>query len=133
MGLGAKTRQKEKPMNPLELVRPWRLIVGIPPLLYGGLLLLGLPESSTWLLLVAGVLLLVVTVASRLEYPLLPLWPALVGLFLLSTCVFALIEDVVDYAIVPFTDTDIEIIVVALIACGYIAWGITMTRKMLAF
>jgi len=120
-------------MTPLDVVKPWRLIAGIPALLYGGLLLLELPQSSTWLLLVAGVLLVAVVVASRLEYLLLPLWPAFVGLFLLSVCIFALIEDVVDYAIVPFTDSDLEIIVVALIACGYIAWGINMMRKMLAY
>jgi len=120
-------------MTPVDVVKPWRLIAGMPPLLYGGLLIVELPGSSTWLLVVAGVLLVAVVVASRLEYPLLPLWPVFVGLFLLSACIFALIEDVVDYAIVPFTDSDLEIILVALIACGYIAWGISMTRKMLAY
>jgi len=120
-------------MTPIEIVKPWRLIVGIPALLYGGLLLLGLPQSSTWLLLIAGVLLVAVVVASRLEYPLLPLWPAFVGLFLLSACVCALIEDVVDYAIVHFSDADAAIMLVDVIACGYIGWGITMTRKMLAY
>jgi hypothetical protein len=79
------------------------------------------------------VLLVAIVVASRLEYPLLPLWPAFVGLFLLSTHIFALIEDVVDYAVAPFTDSDLEIVLVALIAGGYIAWGINMTRKMLAY
>ena len=120
-------------MTPLDLVKPWRLIAGIPPLLYGGLLIVGLPYSSTWLLVVAGVLLVAIIVASYLEYPLLPLWPTFVGLFLLSTCIFALIENVVDYAIVPFTDSDIEIILVAFIACGYIVWGVTMTRKLLVY
>ena len=116
-----------------DLVKLWRLILGIPAVLYGGLLILALPESSTWLLIVAGVLLVAFIVASRLEYPLLPLWPAFLGLFLLSSSIFALIEDVVDYAVVPFTDSDIELIVVALLALGYIAWGITLTRKMLAY
>ena len=120
-------------MTPPDVIKPWRLIAGIPPLLYGGLLIVALPQSSMWLLLVAGVLLVAVVIASRLDYPLLPLWPAFVGLFLLSACVCALIEEVVDYALVPFTDTDLEIILVALIACGYIAWGISMTRKVLIY
>src|SRR5215211_5865822 len=120
-------------MTAIDFVKPWRLILGIPPLLYGGLLIVELPGSSTWLLIVAGVLLVAIIVASRLDYPLLPLWPAFVGLFLLSTCIFALIEDVVDYAVVPFTDADFELILVALIACGYIVWGISMMRKMLAY
>ena len=120
-------------MTPVDVVKPWRLLLGIPPLLYGSLLLLELPESTTWLLFGAGVLLVALIVASRLEYPLLPLWPAFVGLFLLSVCIFALIEDVVDYAIVPFSDSDLEIILVLLIACGYMAWGISMTRKMVSY
>jgi len=61
-------------MTPVDVVKPWRLIAGMPPLLYGGLLIVELPGSSTWLLVVAGVLLVAVVVASRLEYPLLPLW-----------------------------------------------------------
>ena len=120
-------------MTPLDLVKPWRVIIGIPPLLYGGLLLLELPYSSTWLLVAAGVLVVAIAVVGSLEYPLLPLWPVFVGLFLLSTCIFALFENVVDYAIVPFTDSDIEIILVAFIACGYIVWGVTMTRKLLVY
>jgi len=120
---------KEQSMTSLDLVKPWRLIAGIPPLLYGGLLLLGLPESWRWLLLVGGVLLAALLLASRLEYPLLALWPMFAGLFLLSACVCAIIEDVVDYAIVPFTDSDLEIGSAALIACGYIGWGIYTARK----
>jgi len=120
-------------MTPIDIVKPWRLIAGIPALLYGSLLLLELPQSSTWLLLVAGVLVVAVVVANRLEYPLLPLWPVFIGLFLLSASIFALIEDVVDYAIVPLTDSDTEIILVAGMASAYIAWGVTMTRRMLAY
>ena len=119
-------------MTPIDIVKPWKLLLGIPPLLYGALLLLELPQSTTWSFLVAGVLLVAVVVANHLEYPFLPLWPALVGLFLLSTCICALIEDVVDYAIVPFTDTDAEILVASVLACSYIGWGISTTRKMLA-
>jgi len=51
-------------MTPNDVVKPWRLIAGIPALLYGSLLLLELPQSSTWLLLVVGVL--VVAVADHL-------------------------------------------------------------------
>src|SRR5262245_2797312 len=124
-----KQYSKEQSMTSLDLVKPWRLIAGIPLLLYGGLLLLGLPQSWRWLLLVGGVVLLALLVAIRLEYPILALWPAFAGLFLLSACVCAIIEDVVDYAIVPFTDSDLEIGGVALIACGYIGWGIYTARK----
>src|SRR5215212_5861938 len=107
-------------MTPLELVKPWRLIISVPPLVYAVLLIVELPGSLYWLLLAAGVLLMAMVVASRLDYPLLSLWAAFVGLFLLSACIFALIEDVIDYPVVPFSNSDIELILVALIACGYI-------------
>jgi len=120
-------------MTSLDLVKPWRLIAAIPVLLYAVLLLLELPQSPSWSLLVCGVVLIAFAVAARLEYPLLALWPAFVGLFVLSACMCALIEDVVDYALVPFTDSDAEIIAVALVGVGFIGWGIQTTRKMLAY
>lgn len=118
-------------MTQLDLVKPWRLMLSVLPLLYGSLLLLGLPQSWWWLLLVGAVVLAAIMIAARLEMPMLALWPAFVGLFLLAACVCALIENVVDYAIVPFSDSDLEIMIVGLIACGFIAWGIRTTRQML--
>lgn len=118
-------------MTQLDLVKPWRLILSLLPLLYGSLLLLGLSYSWRWLLIVSLVVLMAIMVAARLEYPMLAIWPAFVGLFLLCACVCALTENVVDYAIVPFTDSDLEIMIAALIGCGFIAWGMRTTRQML--
>jgi len=120
-------------MTTLDLVKPWRLLASIPPLLYGALLIVGLPQSWLWLLLVCGVILMVVMVAARLEYPMLALWPAFVGLFLVGACVCALIEDVVDYAFVPFTDSDGEIVLAILVGAAFIIWGIQTTKKMIAY
>src|SRR6266508_3117541 len=94
---GENNHPKEPPMTSLDLVKPWRLIAAIPVLLYAVLLLLELPQSSSWSLLACGVVLIAFAVAARLEYPLLALWPTFVGLFVLSACMCALIEDVVDY------------------------------------
>jgi hypothetical protein len=120
-------------MTTLDLVKPWRLIAAMPALLYGALLVLELPQSWFWLLLVCGILLMVVTVAARLEYPLLALWPAFVGLFLIGACVCALIEDVVDYTFVPFTDSDSEIVLALLVGAAFIIWSIQTTKKMIAY
>jgi uncharacterized membrane protein HdeD (DUF308 family) len=120
-------------MTTMDLVKPWRLLMAIPALLYGVLLILGLPYSTNWLLLACGIILFVVMIASRLELPLLAVWPAFVGLFLLCACIFALIEDVVDYAFVPFTDSDSEIVLAILVAVAFIIWSVQTTRKVMGF
>lgn len=120
-------------MTSLDLVKPWRLIASMLVLLYASLLLVELPNSSKWLLLACGTVLAAIMLAARLEYSMLALWPAFVGLFVISACMCALIEAVVDFAIVPFTDSDAEIVTVALVGVGFIGWGIQTTRKMLAY
>jgi len=119
-------------MTLLDLVKPWRLLSTVPPLLYAGLLLLGLPNTIRYLVISGGVVLVALIVAAWLEYPLLALWPAFVGLFLISACVCALIEDVVDYAFVPFNDSDSEIAIAIVVGAAFITWGIQTTRKMMA-
>ena len=125
--------RKEYLMTSLDLVKPWRLLATILPLLYGGLLLLGLPHTTNWLLLTCGVVLIAIIVAAWSEYPMLAMWPAFVGLFLISACVCALIEDVVDYAFVPFTDSDSEIVIAILVGVAFITWGSQTTKKMMAY
>jgi len=120
-------------MTSLDLVRPWRLLATLVPLLYGGLLLLGLPYTARYLALTCGVVLIAIVVVARLEYPMLALWPAFAGLFLIGACVCALIEDVVNYAFVPFTDSDSEIVLAILAGLAFIIWGIQTTKKVLAY
>ena len=120
-------------MTSLDLVKPWRLLATLLPLLYGGLLLLGLPYTTRWLLLTCGVVLIAIIVAAWLEYPMLAMWPAFAGLFLISACICALIEDVVDYAFVPFTDSDSEIAIAIVVGVAFITWGIQTTRKMMVY
>jgi uncharacterized membrane protein HdeD (DUF308 family) len=120
-------------MTTLDLVRPWRLLATVLPLLYGGLLLLGLPHTTRYLALTCGVLLIAIMVVARFEYRMLALWPAFAGLFLISACVCALIEDVVDYAFVPFTDSDSEIVLAMLVGFAFILWGMQTTKRVLAY
>jgi hypothetical protein len=129
--MSLRSSEKRRLVTSIDFVKPWRLLTSVPPFLYGGLLLLGLPMSLFWFLLTSGVVLSAAFVAAYFELPILGLWPALVGLFLLSVCICALDIDVVDYAIVPVTDSDFELILVALIACVYIVWGVQTTRAMM--
>ena len=119
-------------MTTFDLVKPWRLLATLLPLLYGGLLL-GLAYTTNWLLLTCGVVLIAILFVARLEYPLLEMWPAFAGLFLIGACVCALIEDVADYAFVPFTDSDSEIAIAIVVGVAFITWGIQTTRKMMAY
>jgi hypothetical protein len=111
-------------MRSVDFVKSWRLLLAVPPLLYGGLLLFRLPVSLFWFLLSCGIVFSAAFVARSFELPILEVWPALAGLFLLTACICALDIGVVDEAIVPVTGSDFELVLVALVACVYIVWGI---------
>ena len=115
----------------LDFLKPWRLIAGLIPIIYGGILIAELPHTQYWLLLAAGVTLAVGIVAHTLDYPILALWPAFASLFLLSACIGALLEPLPDYAVVPLIAADLEIWVVALVAIGLIVWDFRRVRMML--
>ena len=113
-----------------DFLKPWHLIAGLIPLIYGALLIAELPHTQYWLILAAGVTVAVGIIAIILDYPLLALWPAFTGLFLLSACVGALLSPLPDYAVVPLLGADIEIWIVALVAIGLIAWEFRAARTM---
>ena len=120
-------------MTAMDLVKPWRVIGGIVPVLYAGVVIMALPQSRTWLVLVCGIVVAASIVASWLEYPLLALWPTFGGMFLLSVCTIALIINVPNYHIAPMTGSSIEIPIAAVVACGFMLWGIYTSRKMLTY
>jgi len=120
-------------MTTMDLVKPWRVIGGILPVLYAGVVIMALPQSRTWLVLICGIVLATSIVASWLEYPFLALWPTFGGEFLLSVCAIVLIINAPDHRIAPMTGSSIEIPIAALIACGFMVWGIYSSRKMLTY
>src|SRR6266540_908344 len=113
-------------MTSLDLLKPWRLIASLLPLLYSALVIIALRHSSDWLLLICGVVLTATYLAFRLEYPVLALLPTFAGLFLLCACIGALITDVPadTSAALILIDSNVKIWIAALVAGGFIGWGI---------
>ncbi len=122
-------------MTWLDVLKPWRLIASLLALLYGALVIMALRDSSDWFLLDCGVVLTAVYLAFRLEYPVLVLLPAFAGLFLLCACIGALITDVPDDTSAPVAliDSNVKIWITALVAGGFIGWGIRIARKFRMF
>ena len=118
-------------MTTLDFVSPQRLIPGALALAYASLVLLALPQSWNWLIGIVIIVLAAVVIAGYFEYSLLALWPAFVGLFLVSTCIAALLVGLSDYGILPFTGSNLEFLVAAGIGCGFIGWGIDTNRKLM--
>jgi len=111
-------------MVTIDLVKPWRIAIGLLPILYGTLVILELEQSWLWLLFACGMIVLAVVVANSLDYTLLAAWPAFPGVFCLVACVGALLQSLPDYGIVPVTDSYLELWAAAILAGGFIGWGV---------
>lgn len=118
-------------MTSMDFAKPWRLIANFLPLLYAALLIIALPQSWFWFIIVCSAPLLGIVIAGRLEYPFLPLLPTFVGLFLLGACICALLTTETSYAGIPVTGSDFEIWAALTIACGFIIWGVQSIRKIM--
>lgn len=114
-----------------DFLKPWQLIAGVLPIIYGALLIAELPNTKYWLILAAVVMVVLAIVAIMLNYPLLALWPAFASFFLLSACIGALLGPLPAYAVVPLLGAHIEIWVVGLVAIGLIVWEVRAVRTML--
>lgn len=114
-----------------DFLKPWCIIAGLIPIFYGAVLFAELPNTFYWLLLPVCVIVVLVYLASTLNYPLAALWPAFACIFLLSACIGALVDQLPPYAIVPVLGADVEIWAVALVAIGLIAWDVRTVIRML--
>jgi len=117
-------------MATMELVRPWRIVAGLLPLLYGTLVILELERSWKWLLLACGLILLAAMAASWLGLSLLALWPAFPGLLCLVACLCALLQTLPDYSLLPLSASNLELWVAAALAGGFIGWGLRSAQKL---
>ena len=59
----------------IDLVKPWRIMLGLLPIVYGTLVILELERSWLWLLLASTMIVLAVVAANTLDYTLLAAWP----------------------------------------------------------
>src|SRR5262245_5028436 len=106
-------------MATMDLVKPWRITIGLLPVLYGILVILELQQSLLWLLLACAMIVLAVVITNALDYTFLAVWPAFPGIFCLVACLGALMQSLPDYGIVPVTNSNLELWVAMLLAGGF--------------
>ena len=90
-------------MTPIELVKPWRIIVSLIPCLYGSLLLLELNNTLLWALLAALAMIALLWFVSSLGYPLLLCLPSFAGAFLMVACICMLLQGLPNQGPLPAT------------------------------
>ena len=103
------------------------LVLGLLPILYGGILVVALPNTWQWALIVGLALLVLLVLCGSLGYPPQTIWPVFSGAFLLLACAAAFFQDAIDQ--LPLTRQPSELIAMCLIGLVYIAWGARATWK----
>ena len=116
-------------MTSMEMLKPWRLIASLIPILYAGLLIWELENSRMWILIAALALFLLLCFVSTLGYSPLLLLPAFAGTFLLLACVFALYIGMPVYDATAAARWPAEVWLAVPLALFYIGWGITIARR----
>jgi hypothetical protein len=117
-------------MERSTLLSPWRILLGVLPLGYAGLLVIELPHTFLWLGGIAALLVVMLFLATSLDYPLLACWPALTSAVLLATCGIMLYQGMPDASIVPVTRSPLELWGVSMLAGVALIWVVNSTRLM---
>lgn len=111
------------------LLNPWKMGASLPPVLYGVLLFLKLPQAGLWLTVLAVLMLSALWYIARVDYSLWAILPALAGGFLLFSCVAALAQGYNLNHFVPLSSTRAELWLCAALGLAYVAWGLRETRQ----
>jgi hypothetical protein len=104
-----------------------KLVLGLLPICYGGMLIVALPNTWQWLIFMAVALIALLVLCITLDYPLQTIWPVFPGAFLVLACSFALYQGALDEF--PLTRQPTELIAVYLVAALYLIWGARATWK----
>jgi len=118
-------------MTPIELLKPWRIIVSLIPCLYASLLILELNDSLLWALMAALAMAALFWFVISLGYPILLCLPAFAGIFLLAACMFVLFLGLPNHGLLPATGSFFELWAMVVLALGYIGWGMLSARRVM--
>lgn len=111
------------------VINPWKAVASLPPLLYGTLLFMKLPNAGLVLTTLVIVLLTALWFISYQDYSLWAAMPSLVGGALLLICIAALLGGVSSTSFVPISRETIELWFVCGLALGYVGWGVYESRR----
>ena len=108
---------------------PIKVLASVPALMYGTMVYLAEGTPRSWLAILGAVIIGMFVLFSYLEYPLTATWPAFVGVFLLLMCTLVLVRGIPDGSPVPFTQSQAEVWLCAILACLYMLWGFIAARR----
>jgi hypothetical protein len=117
-------------MDRSTLLSPWRILLGILPLVYAGLLVIELEHTWLWLGGIAALVIVLLLLATSFDYPLLACWPAFSSVILLVMCGIVLYQGIPDAGIVPVTRSPLELWGTSLLAGIVVIWVVVSTRRM---
>ena len=120
-------------MDRSTLLSPWRILLGLLPLCYAGVLLIELEHTFLWLGGIVVLLVVLLVLATSLDYPLLACWPAFSSLILLFTCGIMLYQGVPVASSVPVTHSSLELWGVGFLAGFALIWVVIRTRQMIEY
>jgi hypothetical protein len=116
-------------MDRSTLLSPWRILLGVLPLVYAGLLVIELQNTWVWLGGIAALLVVLMFLATSFDYPLLACWPAFSSVILLVTCGIMLYQGMPAAGIVPVTRSPLELWGVGVLAGIVLIWVVLSTRR----
>jgi hypothetical protein len=118
-------------MERSNLLSPWRILLGLLPLCYAGVLLIELQNTFLWLGVLALLLVMLLLLATSLDIPLLAGWPALSCALLLGACGIMLYEGVPPASAAPITHSALELWGVGFLAGFALIWVVIRTQLMM--
>jgi uncharacterized membrane protein len=110
-------------MTPIELLKPWRIIVSLIPCLYASLLIVELNNTLQWALMAAVAIVALSWFVNSLGYPILVCLPTYAGALLLIACLFVLFQGLPNHGLLPVTRSFFELWAMVAFGLGYIGWG----------
>jgi hypothetical protein len=117
-------------MDRSALLSPWRILLGLLPLCYAGVLLIEFQNTWLWLGVIALLVVVLLLLATSLDYPLLVGWPAFSWCILLCSCGIMLYEGVPAASAVPITHSALELWGMGFLAGFALIWVVLSTRLM---
>ena len=118
-------------MTPIELLKPWRIIVSLIPCLYASLLILELNNSLLFALLALLAMIALLWFVASIGYPILLCLPAFAGAYLLVACIFVLVQGLPTQGLLPATRSLFELWAMVALAIVYVGWGILTARRVM--
>ena len=104
-----------------------RLVVGLLPVSYGVILIVALPNTLQWAMMIALAMLMLLVLCGSFGYPPQTVWPVFPAAFLILACIAVLLQGAFDQ--LPLTRQPTELVAMFLVAALYLGWGIRATWK----